>query len=177
MPRIFIGNQSGDGDYGIGFQGEYPATFPDGRLVVKGCSPTGDCGLYVMGATGGGEKKISSEYSDTAPAVSPDGSKIAVMSSARGATNWEIWVMNADGSNPQRLTNNGSNEGLPTWSPDGKSIAYVSDQGGSWSVWVMNADGSNQRKLFSMNGSPDGKVLRDVDNSKGWLEERISWAP
>ena len=85
--------------------------------------------------------------------------------------------MNADGSNPQRLTNNGSNEGLPTWSPDGKSIAYVSDQGGAWAVWVMNVDGSNQRKLFNMNGSPDGQVLRDIDNSKGWLEERISWAP
>lgn len=177
VPRIFVGNQSGDGDYGIGFQGEYPATFPDGRLVARGCSPAGDCGLYVMGASGGGEKKVSSEFSDTAPAVSPDGSKIAVMSSARGATNWEIWVMNADGSNPQRLTSNGSNEGLPTWSPDGKSIAYVSDQGGSWAVWVMNADGSNQRKLFNMNGTPDGKVLRDIDNSKGWLEERISWAP
>ncbi len=177
VPRIFVGNQSGDGDYMIGFQGEYPATFPDGRLVVRGCSPAGDCGMYVMGASGGGERKISSEFSDTAPAVSPDGSKIAVMSSARGATNWEIWVMNADGSNPQRLTNNGSNEGLPAWSPDGKSIAYVSDQGGSWAVWVMNADGSNQRKLFNMNGSPDGKVLRDIDNSKGWLEERISWAP
>ncbi len=177
VPRIFVGNQSGDGDYGIGFQGEYPATFPDGRLVVRGCSPAGDCGLYVMGANGGGERKISSEFSDTAPAVSPDGSKIAVMSSARGATNWEIWVMNADGSSPQRLTNNGSNEGLPAWSSDGQSIAYVSDQGGSWAVWVMNADGSNQRKLFNMNGSPDGKVLRDIDNSKGWLEERISWAP
>ncbi len=177
VPRIFVGNQSGDGDYGIGFQGEYPATFPDGRLVVKGCSPSGDCGLYVMGASGGGETKISSERSDTAPAVSPDGGKIAVMSSGRGATNWEIWVMNADGSNPQRLTNNGSNEGLPAWSPDGQSIAYVSDQGGVWAVWVMNVDGSNQRKLFNMQGSPDGIVLRDKDNSKGWLEERISWAP
>ncbi len=177
VARIYIGNQLGDEAYSIGFQGVYPATFPDGRLVVKGCTPSGDCGLFVMGATGGGEKKISSEVSDTAPAVSPDGSKIAFMSSARGATNWEIWVMNADGSNPQRLTENGSNEGLPAWSPDGNSIAYVSDQGGSWAVWAMNTDGSNQRKLFNMKGSPDGLVLRDIDNSKGWLEERISWAP
>ena len=99
------------------------------------------------------------------------------MSSGRGARNWEIFVMGADGSNPTRLTENGNNDGLPTWSPDGQSIAYVSDQGGVWAVWVMNADGTNQRKLFNMKGSPDGKVLSDEANSKGWLEERISWAP
>ncbi len=176
VPRIYVGNQQG-GDYGVGFQGEYADTFPDGRMIVKGCSPSGDCGMYVMGGTGGGETKITGEGSDTAPGVSPNGNKIAFMSSGRGATNWEIWVMNADGSNPQRLTENGSNDGLPTWSPDGQSIAYVSDQGGVWAIWAMNADGSNQRKLFNMKGSPDGQVLRDIDNSKGWLEERISWAP
>ena len=167
----------GQSDFPVGFQGEYPSTFPDGRLVVKGCLPNGDCGLYIIGPNGGGETKISGEAGDTAPAVSPDGSKIAFMSSTRGATNWEIWVMNPDGSNPQRLTENGSNDGLPAWSPDGQSIAFVSDQGGVWSVWVMNADGSNQRKLFNMNGSPDGIVLQAGSDSKGWLEERISWSP
>jgi Tol biopolymer transport system component len=85
--------------------------------------------------------------------------------------------MDTNGSNPRRLTDNGNNDGLPTWSPDGKSIAYVSDAGGVWSIWVMNADGSNQRKLFAMKGTPDGYVLHDKDNSRGWLEERISWAP
>ncbi len=177
VARIYRGNQEGSEDFSIGFQGQYPAAFPDGRLVVKGCSITGDCGIYVMGANGGGETKISSDAGDTAPAVSPDGSKIAFMSSGRGATDWEIWVMNADGSNPQRLTNSRSNEGLPAWSPDGNSIAYVSDQGGLWAIWVMNADGSNQRKLVNMSGSPDGEILRAGDDSRGWLEERITWAP
>jgi LysM repeat protein len=177
VPRIYRGDQMGKGDFSIGFQGEYPASLPDGRLVVRGCLPSGDCGMFIIGANGGGETKISNERSDTAPAVSPDGSKVAFMSSGRGGTNWEIWVMDINGSNPRRLTDNGNNDGLPTWSPDGKSIAYVSDAGGTWSVWGMNADGSNQRKLFAMKGTPDGYVLRDKDNSKGWLEERISWAP
>jgi TolB protein len=177
VPRIYRGDQMGKGDFSIGFQGEYPSTLADGRLVVKGCLPSGDCGMFIVGPNGGGETKISSEGSDTSPAPSPDGSKIAFMSSSRGATNWEIWVMDTNGSNPRRLTQNGSNEGLPTWSPDGKSIAYVSDAGGVWAVWVMNADGGNQRKLFNMKGTPDGYVLIDKDNSKGWLEERISWAP
>jgi TolB protein len=177
VPRIFKGDQQGQKDFSLNFQGEYPATFPDGRIVVKGCLPSGDCGIFILGANGGGETKISSEQSDTAPAVSPDGRRIAFMSSGRGGSNWEIWVMDATGANPRRLTDNKNNDGLPTWSPDGKSIAYVSDAGGVWAIWVMNADGSNQRKLFDMKGSPDGVVLRDRDNSKGWLEERISWAP
>lgn len=177
VPRIYRGDQMGQGDFSIGFQGEYPAALPDGRLIVRGCLPSGDCGMFLVGANGGGETKISSERSDTAPASSPDGSKIAFMSSGRGATNWEIWVMDTNGSNPRRLTDNGNNDGLPTWSPDGKSIAYISDAGGAWSIWVMNADGSNQRKLFAMKGTPDGYVLHDKDNSRGWLEERISWAP
>ncbi len=177
VPRIYIGNQQGENPFSVGFQGEYASTFPDGKLVVKGCTPSGDCGLFTMGPRGGGEKKISGESSDTAPAVSPDGTKIAIMSRDRGGNNWEIWLMNADGTNPQRLTENNNNDGLPTWSPDGQSIAFVSDRGGTWGVWVMNTDGSNQRKLFDMKGSPDGKVLYDEFNSRGWLEERISWAP
>ena len=177
VPRLFRGNQLGDGDESLGFNAEYVTAFPDGSLIAKGCSPSGDCGLYLLGANGLGASKISSEASDTTPAVSPDGGRIAFMSSGRGATNWEIWVMNADGSNPKRLTENGSNEGLPAWSPDGQSLAYVSDQGGVWAIWVMNTDGTNQRKIVNMSGSPDGIVLHDNDNSKGWLEERISWAP
>lgn len=177
VPRIYKGDQNGKNDFSLNFQGEYVSTLPDGRLVVKGCLPSGDCGMFIIGATGGGETKISTEQSDTAPMPSPDGKKIAFMSSGRGGSNWEIWVMDVTGANPKRLTDNGNNDGLPTWSPDGKSIAYVSDAGGVWAVWVMNADGSNQRKLFNMKGAPDGIVLRDRDNSKGWTEERISWAP
>jgi TolB protein len=177
VPRIYRGTQEGKNDFSLNFQGEYPSTLSDGRVVAKGCLPSGDCGMFIIGPNGGGEVKISTEVGDTAPAPSPDGRKIAFMSSGRGGTNWEIWVMNIDGSNPVRLTQNGNNDGLPTWSPDGKSIAYLSDAEGAWSVWVMNADGSNQRRLFNLKGSPDGVVLRDRDNSKGWLEERISWAP
>ena len=91
--------------------------------------------------------------------------------------NWELYIVQADGSGLTRMTDNTVVDTSPTWSPDGQSIAYVSDQGGVWAVWVMNADGSNQRKLFNMKGSPDGKILRDEANSKGWLEERIAWAP
>jgi TolB protein len=84
--------------------------------------------------------------------------------------------MSSGGGNATRLTNNHANDGLPAWSPDGKTLAFVSDRDGSWGIWAMSPDGSNQSKLFDMGGSPDGKVGFDPNNSRGWLEERICWS-
>jgi TolB protein len=84
--------------------------------------------------------------------------------------NWEVYTINVDGTALQRLTDNGAHDGLPTWSPDGASIAFVSNRGGAWAIWVMNANGSNQRKLFDL---PGGYGSGEYD----WTNERISWAP
>ena len=91
--------------------------------------------------------------------------------------NWEIYVVNTDGSGVRRLTDNAAQDGLPTWSPDGRAIAFVSDRGEGWAVWVMLPNGQGQRQLFAMEGSPDGMVGGDTYASRGWLEERLSWKP
>ena len=68
----------------------------------------------------------------------------------------EIYVMDADGGNQRRLTNNPASDHSPAWSPDGKRIAFVSDRDGhvdripGWftsEIYVMNADGSNPQNL------------------------------
>ena len=88
------------------------------------------------------------------PAWSPDGTKIAYVSTGR--TGYEIFVMNADGSNPVQLTNNGDDE-QPAWSPDGTKIAfwsdrYVADFGQhDREIYTMNAtDGSNQTRGYRL---------------------------
>jgi len=82
------------------------------------------------------------------PCFSPDGTKIAFESYRDG--DFEIYVMNADGSNQTRLTNNG---GLnPCFSPDGTKIAFVSDRDGDFEIYVMNADGSNQTNITNNPG-------------------------
>jgi Tol biopolymer transport system component len=56
-----------------------------------------------------------------------------------------IWVMDADWSNQKKVTDHGME---PSWSPDGRHIAFVSNpQGNIFQVYAMNADGSNVRRL------------------------------
>jgi len=82
------------------------------------------------------------------------------------------------GGSIQRLTSDPANDGLPVWSPDGRSIAFASDRGGVWAIWIMNADGANQRQLFVLEGPLDGHVRQEQDfASRGWTDENISWIP
>jgi len=76
---------------------------------------------------------------------SPEQTKIAFVSDRDG--NWEIYVMNADGSEQKRLTNNHAYDWFPSWSPDGKKIVFTSVRDGNWEIYVMNVDGSEQTNL------------------------------
>lgn len=73
-------------------------------------------------------------------------------------TQGDVWVMNADGTLPTRLTNNVNTEGDPAVSPDGSRIAYEFTRG----IWVMNADGSAKKMLT------DGAA---VDENPAWSAE------
>ncbi|MCJ7435292.1 MAG: zinc-ribbon domain-containing protein, partial [Anaerolineales bacterium] len=95
--------------------------------------------------------------------------RIAFVSNRDG--NAEIYVMETNGSNQTRLTNNFEQmqDGFPAWSPDGQKIAFVSNRDDKDEIYVMNADCSNQIRLtdnqagdYYPDWSPDGKKIAFV---------------
>ena len=84
----------------------------------------------------------------------PSGGPIAFSSFRDG--NWEIYLMDTDGSNQIKLATNASNDSDPTWSPDGSNIAFTSDRDGNNEIYVMSSDGSNQTRVTSDTGNDDG---------------------
>ncbi len=84
------------------------------------------------------------------PAISPDGTTVAFASTRAGSGNYDIWIVNRDGTDLRNLTPNtkDSQESVPSWSPGGNQITFTSDRAGSNQIYVMNAaDGLGFRRL------------------------------
>jgi WD40 repeat protein len=79
------------------------------------------------------------------PVWSPDGKRIAFFSDRGG--NFDIWLMNADGSDMQQLTKDPKPDRYPTFSPDGKRIAFSSWRNGVPNLYMMNIDGSDVHQI------------------------------
>ncbi len=153
--------------------GKSPVWVSDYMFIYAGCSDwrgDGHCGLYLADVRGAMEPiRLTEGLSDIATDVYMDW--MTFMS--RRDDNWEIYIMKIDGTRMMRMTNHIANDGLPTWSPDGKMIAFVSDRSGEWAVWVMRADGSGLRQLFELGEENYADEKRFPDH--GWLTERIDW--
>jgi dipeptidyl aminopeptidase/acylaminoacyl peptidase len=102
------------------------------------------------------------------PRWSPDGKRIAsVMSESnlhQGKSNQELYIMDADGGNRVRMTNNPSADFSPRWSPDGKTILFLSSRKGGVQAWLIPVGGGEARQVTSTSGGvasitwlPDGK--------------------
>ncbi|MEP7371828.1 MAG: hypothetical protein ABI675_00480 [Chitinophagaceae bacterium] len=101
---------------------------------------------------------------DSYPMSSPDGKKICFQSNRTG--DWEIFVMNVDGTALQQLTHAIGFDGGPIWSPDGSKIVFPSERDGDPEIYIMNADGSGQKRLTVTSGDdshphwfPDGSKI------------------
>jgi Tol biopolymer transport system component len=139
-----------------------PAWSPDGSRIAFTRATFGEedatFDLFTVASDGTGLEKIVSGGGD--PSWSPDGTRIAY-SSIRDrlgitcfqecATSGEIYVADADGKRQRRLTRTEADEGSPAWSPDGRRIAFVSDESDRRAheneIYVMDADGDRVRRL------------------------------
>jgi Tol biopolymer transport system component len=138
------------------------------------------------------EPKCSNTYA----AWSPDGTQIAYIHATDADADGnplgeQVWVMNADGSNPHALTTDApSKDQVPDWSPDGSKIAFQSAPSGrSGGLWVMNADGSDAHQvagctttdpmpcatgdIFGAAWSPDGQYIAYVSASSDQTDRPV----
>jgi TolB protein len=130
--------------------GGEPGWSPNGRQIAFAA---GDGMIWVIDVDGSNRQLLVDLQAIPTfePAWSPDGSRIAFTGPGDQADN-NVWVMNADGSNPSSLTEDGLywQAWRPSWSPDGTQIAYWAykpDGGHSYQIYVMNNDGSSPTRL------------------------------
>ena len=172
-----------------------PIIASDGKSIVFGSQRDGDFDIYRMDADGSNVKRLTDTVGyDGGPWFSPDGSKIAwrawhpqtdgekaqwrdnMQNNYIISTPLDIWVMDADGSNKQRLTDNGATNWAPSWHPDGRRIVFSSNMddwredlktyGHNFELYLINVDGSGLERItyndvfdsFPM-FSPDGSKL------------------
>src|SRR6516162_3610720 len=88
------------------------------------------------------------------PQLSPDGSLVVYVVSeldrATDKTNSSLWLVPSSGGEPKQLTTTPGTNHHPRWSPDGRTIAFVSSRGGSAQVWLLPVDGGEPHQLTKL---------------------------
>jgi TolB protein len=106
-----------------------------------------DTFLFTVDVSSGDRRQLNSHSKDNFGArFSPDGRSVAYHSTRTG--NSEIWLNHLDGRPETQITDNGSWDLYPDWSPDGERMIFVSDRdGGLFKIFIANSDGGGERLL------------------------------
>jgi Tol biopolymer transport system component len=147
-----------------------PSWSPDGTRIAFWGSDNGNLpfSIKVRDVATGAEISFgvfdpaATIFSNETPQWSPNGNFIAFAgpvtvteTSTSTTTAQEIFIANADGTNPQQVTDLNSYTIFPTWSPDGTSIAFRSDVSGTASVYKMVLGSNEATLLHSLANAPD----------------------
>lgn len=155
------------------------ATFPgtSGRLAF---SSQGDIWTVTPAGTGLLQLTATADEDEAQAVFSPDGTRIAYRRRPTAGEAYQVYVMNADGSDQRRVSTSADNQTQPAWSPDGRMLVFRrSPRGNSdGDVWAMNLDGSNPHALVTTPGaderypvfSPDASRLAFTSSRDGQYE-------
>lgn len=128
-----------------------PVWSPDGSKIAFVSDRSGGPQVYVMDAGGGGQRRVSFQGTyNTGPSWAPDSSTLAYAGRGNGGS--DIFTVNVGGGGAtRRLTEGQGSNADPTYSPDGRMIAFSSSRGG---IFLMNQDGLNQQRILA--GTAEG---------------------
>lgn len=139
-----------------------PSWSPDGRRIAYvSFSETGQSAVIVQNLLTGKRKKIV-EFSgrSSAPAFSPDGTKLALVLSRKG--NPDLYIKNLKTNHLRRVTKHYRIDTEPSWTPDGKSLIFTSGRSGKPQIYRYYLRSKKvQRLTFGGNYNAHGTVLRD----------------
>ncbi|MGH4031332.1 serine hydrolase [Actinomycetota bacterium Odt1-20B] len=121
---------------------EQPALSPDGTRIVyvlRTTDPQRDRDireLWTVPTGGGAARRLTRGPADTAPAWSPDGRRLAFLRGGDGPP--QLWLLPAEGGEPEPLTDLPAGAGAPVWSPDGIAIAFTAPADSNQAEAVLN---------------------------------------
>ena len=141
----------------------------DGQALVLSLNQHGSRRLAKLAITGGKLELLPAAGEDAYyPTVSRRGDRLAFVREVSDTDLWRIELKDPLGpGQPNPLVRSTRGDSQPSFSPDGKRLAFQSNRSGSFEIWVSNADGSNQVQLTSLGGppaawprwSPDGRHI------------------
>lgn len=150
-----------------------PVWSPDSRRLLFVEVGENDQNIKAVERDGSGLVALTNNHTfNNAPAWSPDGRQVAFVSGREGSTRMElargdIFVMNADGSAQTNLTRHPAEDNNPTWSPDGRSILFVSHRDGPAQIYSVPATGGEAQRLSRGEGQDRAIRLRPMSPPGG----------
>jgi len=160
-----------------------PITGSTGGVIAFYSERDGNAEIFIMNPDGSDQRRLTfNQFEDSSPAWSPDGSQIAFISDRDDPQAGEcfpnclfqIYVINADGSDEHKLVETEFTTHHPDWHPDGTKLSFDTEFNLQGDIYVVNADGSDQRLLiedgFWADWSPDGTQIALASNRDGNVE-------
>ncbi|MEP6474805.1 MAG: Ig-like domain-containing protein [Gemmatimonadota bacterium] len=133
---------------GPGGKSASSTVYVTGDLLVSS-SRHGGYGIYAVAQGRSSEwvPIVADGATNVQASYSPDRTRIVYSSDKGGAGNFDIWVADADGLNPQRLTSEPGLDNTPVWTPDGKRIVFTSSRAGHSQIYSMTTQGTDVHAL------------------------------
>jgi Tol biopolymer transport system component len=148
-----------------------PAMSPDRRSIAFASDRSGQMQIHVMAPNGSGVRNLSSsEFFDFYPSWFHDGSRI-LFQRLDPASGFDLWVMNADGSDQRRLTSLPANEVGGSVSPDDSTVLFTGNNGASRDLWTVPADGGTPINITA------GTCIAGTDPCQLATDFQQSWTP